>query len=355
MAPSAMYINNIEKENKAMRSYLSLLNNNITTALVCIMIMSVSTFAIAAENSSVKKWIVVRGTFGPLDGEVGHGGSGDSWVGPSAIAVDLYGNIYIADDVNERIVKFDKYGKLKSKIAFNVLRKRYSGIVSDLATDLSGNLYVASRHEKKIYKYTSDGKPVFSINLKDENICSSARGKWYAFAFQIMGIKPEYDCASDIFGLNLDRKGNIYLEGANWLVKFDSKGSVSKKLAAKDNSLAYFLDEFGNLYVKVKADDWEKYDSEGLSLGPVKCTEPLFSELRGRYQYPMFIDKSGFIYSFDYEKGTIAKKDIHSKYYGEYKMERQYPNEYIKFDANGNLYMLELDKNQFSIKKVSWN
>ena len=151
------------------------------------MIMSIATFAIAAENNSVKNQIVVKGTFGPLDGELGHGGSGDSWVGPSAIAVDVDGNIYIADDVNGRIVKFDKYGKFKSKITFNVQNKRYAGIVSDLATDLSGNLFVASRHEAKIYKYTPDGKPVFSINLKDENICASARGKWYAFAFQIMG------------------------------------------------------------------------------------------------------------------------------------------------------------------------
>jgi tripartite motif-containing protein 71 len=338
-----------------MRSYLSILNKNITMALVCAMIMSITTFAVAAENSSVRKKIVVKGTFGSLDGEVGHGGSDDAWVGPSAIAVDYDGNIYIADDVNERIVKYDKNGKFKSKIALNVLSKRYSGIVSDLATDLSGNLYIASRHEKKIYKYTSDGKHVFSINLNDENICSSERGKWYAFAFQVMGMKPEYDCASNIFELNLDQKGNIYLKGSNWVVKFDSKGTVLKKLAAKDNSLAYFLDESENLYVKVKADDWEKYDSEGLSLGPVKCTEPILGKLCGRDQYPMFIDKSGFIYSFDYEKGAIAKKDIHGKYFGEYKMKRQYPNEYIKFDGNGNLYMLELDKNQFSIKKVSWN
>jgi hypothetical protein len=338
-----------------MRSYLSILNNNITTVLVCVMIMSIVAFAVAAENSSVNKKIVVKGAFGPLDGEIGYWTDGDSWIAPSAIAVDWDGSIYIADIVNERIVKFDKNGKFISKIAFNVLSKRYSGIVSDLATDLSGNLYVASRHEKKIYKYTSDGKPVFSINLEDENICTSERGKWYAFAFQIMGMKPEYDCASDIFGLNLDRKGNIYLKGSNWLVKFDSKGKVLKKLAVKDNTLAYFLDEFGNLYVNVKTDDWEKYDSEGSSLGPIKCTEPFLDKLCGRYQHPMFIDKSGFFYSFDYEKGTIAKKDVHGKYYGEYKMERQYPNEYIKFDANGNLYMLDLGKNQFSIKKVSWN
>lgn len=337
-----------------MRSCLSILNKNITTALVYVIIMFIATSAIAAENISVKNKIVVKGTFGRLDGEIGYWSDDNSWVAPSAIAVDLDGNIYIADIVNERIVKFDKDGKFKTNISFNVSHKRYAGIVSDLTTDLSGNLYVASRHEAKVYKYTSDGKPVFLINLKDENICTSERGKWYAFAFQIMGIRSEYDCASDIFRLNLDRKGNIYLEGSNWLVKFDSKGTVSKKLKAKDNSLAYFLDEAGNLYVQMKADHWEKYDSEGLSLGPVKCTEPILGRLCGRDQYPMFIDKSGRIYSFDYEKETIAKKDIHGKNYGEYKMVRQYPDGYIKFDANGNLYTLELDKNQFSIKRVSW-
>ena len=121
------------------------------------------------------------------------------------------------------------------------------------------------------------------------------------------------------------------------MAKFDSKGDVSKKLAAKDNSLSYFLDEVGNLYVKVQADHWEKYDSGGLRLGTVKCSEPILGKLCGRDQYPMFIDKSGFIYSLDYEKATIAKKDIHGRTIGEYKMVRQYPDGYIKFDANGNL------------------
>jgi hypothetical protein len=350
-----MYINDMRRRCKIMRSYLSILTENITTVLICMMILSTASFVIAAETNSVKDKIIVKGLYGPLDGEIGREGSGDSWAGPTAIAVDSNGYIYIADDVNERIVKFDMYGKFKSKIAFNIQNKRYAGIVSDLATDFSGNLYVASRHEKKIYKYSSDGKPVFSINLKDENICSNKGDQWYAFAFQTMGMKAQFDCASDIFELNLDRKGNIYLKGSNWLVKFDLKGTVSKKLAAKDNSLVYFLDEFGNLYIKVKADDWEKYDSEGLSLGPVKYTEPILGKFCGRDQYPMFIGKGGFVYLYDYAKGTIAKKDIHGRSYGEYKMERQYPDGYMKFDKNENLYLLDLGKNQFFIKKVSWN
>lgn len=36
-------------------------------------------------------------------------------------------------------------------------------------------------------------------------------------------------------------------------------------------------------------------------------------------------------------------------------MERQYPEGFIKFDQNGNLYTLELGKDQFSIKRISWD
>ncbi len=333
-----------------MRLYLSLLTNNITEALACMMIMSIATFAIAAENKSVTKRTVVKAAVGSRDGEIGYlRNSADDWVEPAAITVDTDGNIYIADIVNERIVKIDKYGKFKSNVTFDVPHKRYAGIVSDLATDLSGNLYVASRHEKKIFKYTSDGKPIFSINLEAEDICTSTREK-----------KSRYDCGSYQFNLNLDRKGNIYLSGSNWVVKFDSKGKVLRKIAADAsfNSMVYFIDESGNLYVEVNRDHWEKYDSKGVSLGPIKCTESFWGGLCGHNQYPMypmFIDKNGFSYSMDYEKRTMVKKDIHGKYYGEYQMERDYGDNCLKFDENGNLYTLELDKNQFSIKKVSWN
>lgn len=329
-----------------MRTYLTILNKHITTAFVCILIISIAIAAPAAESNTVTKRTIVKAAVGSRDGEIGYlRNSADDWVEPAAITVDSYGNIYIADIVNERIVKFDKYGKFKSKIAFDVQKKRYAGTVSDLAADLSGNLYVASRHEKKIFKYTSDGKPIFSINLEAEDICTSTREK-----------KSRYDCGSYKFNLNLDRKGNIYLSGSNWVVKFDSKGKVLRKIAADAsfNSMVYFIDEAGNLYVEVNRDHWEKYDAEGASLGPIKCTESFWSGLCGHHQYPLFIDKNGFSYSMDYEKRTMVKKDIHGKYYKEYKMERDYGDNCLKFDENGNLYTLELSKKYFSIKKVTW-
>lgn len=330
-----------------MRSSLSSLNKNIITALECVLIISIAIAAPAAERNTVTKRTTVKAAIGSRDGEVGYlRNSADDWVEPAAITADSYGNIYIADIVNERIVKFDKYGKFKSNITVNVPHKRYAGIVSDLASDLSGNLYVASRHEKNIIKYTLDGKPVFSINLEAEDICTSTKNK-----------KSRYDCGSYKFGLNLDRKGNIYLSGSDWLVKFDSTGKVSKKFTTDDSikSMVYFLDEAGNLYIKVNRDHWEKYNSEGVRLGSVKCSEPILGNSCGRNQYPIFIDKNGFSYSLDYETRTIIKKDIHGKYSGEYKMDRDYGDNCMKFDENGNLYALELNKNQFCIIKISWN
>ncbi len=319
---------------------LKTLNTKIM-ALYCLIIVFIVTAGIAAEIKAVKQESIVKGVYGHLDGQVGYLAKDDTWIGPSAIAIDLKSNIYIADNANERIVKFDKSGKFASKINFNVMNKRYDMIIDDLATDLSGNLYVASRHEMKIAKFSPDGKPLSSINIRDKKICWSKKKYWH-------------DCAFQIEGINLDHKGNIYLKGFHELIKFDSKGNILKKLASEAYAPQYFLDEVDNLYINIKPEEWEKYDAEGKSLGSIKCTEPYFTSINGRCRYPIFIDKNGFIYLFDSIERSIAKKDIRGRYFDQYKMQHDYANNTFKFGTDGSLYIMELEKKQFMVEKINW-
>jgi hypothetical protein len=72
--------------------------------------------------------------------------------GPKAIALDSDGNIYIADNANQRISKYGPEGNFSSSISLP------NGVAPwDLAIDVRGNIYVLDRITSNVLKFDPDG------------------------------------------------------------------------------------------------------------------------------------------------------------------------------------------------------
>ena len=109
----------------------------------------------------------VAGTGTP--GYSGDGGPADKamlW-GPLAVAVDVSGNLYIADDSNHCVRKVDANDTIRT-VAGICASRGYSGdggpaisaqlaVPKGVAVDLGGNLYISDTVNKAIRKVTSDG------------------------------------------------------------------------------------------------------------------------------------------------------------------------------------------------------
>jgi DNA-binding beta-propeller fold protein YncE len=85
------------------------------------------------------------------------GSANGQFRGPSGIATDSAGNVYVADTGNDRIQKFDPDGGFITKWPVGGPGDEYR-VPNDVATDSSGDVYVAdSRGFGHILKYSSDG------------------------------------------------------------------------------------------------------------------------------------------------------------------------------------------------------
>ena len=300
---------------------------------------------VIANNTNIRKETILKGRYGSAHGMVGYYSDYSSWLLPTAIVIDSKENIYIADVVNDRIQKFDKNGKFSSEIKFIVKKKRVGGTINDLAIDSFDNLYVASRHELRIDKYSSDGVFLQSINLDDKDICWDEKNTWYRCSIQIESI-------------DIDVMGNIYLKGWREIIKFNSNGKIEKKWAPISYGRTSVLDEKGNLYLLKSGNIIEKYDQEARLVDSGKCGK-LYSWFEdGHCFLPKFIDRSGFLYRFEKNGTVIVKMNRQGKQYGVYNIPDLPPVDIdgnnIKFDANGNLYILYF-KDGFWIEKISWD
>ncbi|MGH9877350.1 MAG: SBBP repeat-containing protein, partial [Nitrososphaerales archaeon] len=77
---------------------------------------------------------------------------------PSGIAVDSYGNVYVADLTYGRIKKFTGDGKLIATWGFSGMGDSQFNFPHGIAIDSKGNVYVADTDNHRIQKFTSDGK-----------------------------------------------------------------------------------------------------------------------------------------------------------------------------------------------------
>lgn len=330
--------------------------------LTIVFLLAHTTNLVAQDDMSAKTEIVIKGKYGSADGQFGLKTFEDkSWAEPTAIAIDLKGNMYIADPLNNRIQKFDKAGKFLFKIDLDIQKKlqRFAMTIDDITVDQEDNLYAVSRHEHKIFKYR-DRTLIQSINLKEMDIAWDTWRGWRSGIY----LQPQR--------ISTDETGNVFVEGSHELIKINKDGSLAKKWVIESGMASHFIDQAGYLYFSKKIGMWEKYDQKGNLLGQVACEkEPLlaFVPPEGECQFPpKFIDKNGFRYFFELKPKTsdlisIIKVDGKGNF-KRYKAPKAPPVYYIwqalnmiKFDSEGNLYVYGYDdkKKEYWIMKISLN
>ncbi len=126
--------------------------------------------------------------------------------GPSGVAVDSAGNFYIADTANNRVRKVDTTGMITTVTGDgnanyegdggSAVSAEVSG-PTDVAVDAAGNIYIADNGNNRVRRVDSSG----NINLVAGNGSSTASGDG----------GPATSAGLSVWGIALDPAGNLYI------------------------------------------------------------------------------------------------------------------------------------------------
>jgi hypothetical protein len=131
--------------------------------------------AFAPRNSSTPSKAEVRSNYvettiqyGNGDGQIGiiRGAGGQPVSGPESFTIGADGSVYLADQVNQRVLVYSNGGELLRSISI-------SGIgLADLTVDGKGNIYVYDDAERRLSQFSSDGSLLKNLLLNPADIVS---------------------------------------------------------------------------------------------------------------------------------------------------------------------------------------
>ena len=195
---------------------------------------------------------------------IGSPGAGNGQLNlPGGIVVDNTGNVFVADQNNDRVQMFDNTGAFVRVIGSGILTDPYG-----LALGANGNVYVTDRAGNAIYIYQPDGTPVASFGApgsgdgqfsNPEGIAVDAAGNIYVADYsnkrvQVFNASYVYQRTIGTAGaapgqfngptdVAVDASGQVYvLDFLNHnLQVFDSNGSYLYTMGSHGKGLGNFI------------------------------------------------------------------------------------------------------------------
>jgi sugar lactone lactonase YvrE len=284
-----------------------------------------------SDGVFVAKW----GIYGSEDGQFNH---------PSGVAVDLMGNIYVADARNKRIQKFASNGSFLIKWGTSGSGDGQFQIPRGIAIDKSGNVYVADAANNLIQKFTQDGRFLT---------------KWGTRGFG----NGQFDYPT---GIAVDNAGHIYVADHNnhRIQKFAPDGAFIAKWGIRGLSDGQFnnpegiaIDDAGDIFV---ADSGNNRIQKFTSNYAFITKWGMYGPDNGQFDYPagIAVDNAGNIYVADSGNGRIQKFTSNGTFLTKWGMSGSGDGQFdhpmgIIVDNSGNVYVA--DTNNHRIQKFTSN
>jgi streptogramin lyase len=231
---------------------------------------------------------------------------------PSGVAKDSHGYVYISDNDNGKITKFDSYG--------NYIGDWPAAKVNDM-TIINDIVYV-SQTWNKMSTFTTNGELI-----------------------------KDWEVAELIFGFDLDSNGNIYAAvrrnsetgSVDGIVKYDSNGViVNEKMIGWVPDVS--VDVKNNLVYALYDDGYKKYDT---NLNLLE-TYNSYGDDNGQFKQPecITVDDAGNIYIGDIQRHDIQQLSLDGFYLAKIGEPGTDPGKFnsphdIWVDKAGNVYTVE--------------
>jgi len=171
---------------------------------------------------------------------------------PCGMAVDSSGNVFIADTFNNRVRKVDTNGIITTVAGTNYVSLHYSGDgapatnanlwgPSGVAVDNSGNIFIADAENARIRKVNTNG--IIST------FAGNGTNGFYGDGGQATNAEIHIEFDSDPTGLCFDTLGNLYFTdtGNGAIRKIDTNGIITT-IASSGFPINVAVDQIGNVF-----------------------------------------------------------------------------------------------------------